>query len=1326
MKKFKKIFLVLLVFISIFNQLLVFFPISSGDLTDANNDVLKLKLENKPLTSDIAGTDLYAEQISAYVAGSKSMIRQSLFTNDTNIISQFDTNDPAFEKCNVFLSVSNGINPEMFPSILSENIFGSQLEFSYNGFVGFLYYDPSLNPNTAQSRATRALDIIKRKFEVDLINVNSSNSHLFPFVGYYPDWESFFEEITNNLPMDGYWQILDIDRLTSNSYIQNHHLSVTYLLLNSLDEEFNISTDQLNFDSKTIESSLSRFRDIENFMEQLGNIFELFNDSDDGFLQLLGFDNETISQEDLDQIGGAFNLTSDSHYTTLTIQYEGLNDGIRKKADSQYEFSLWDALGYTGGSISPSEKICIALLGALMSGIDINILCTDIIDATPENFELSDFMLEQIGSLLAFTDVEFDIYSLEDYSFELLWFNDEGVIRSYSRPVNLDEEEDLVNFLGQFGFQGFSFIPTGILNPINSLVITYNVSNSEPLMIITKELIGTNASRGATEEFEFNITAKNVGNTTVWGVPTSIPMNLNALLTDVLYNALWEAVDDYQMWKYSTKKYDSLEEFLNVNEDPRLFYFDTWGVGVVDYYFPEMNITNLFPYGEEMPDLMDFIYSFPIDSHPYAGLIAIIESVIFGGPEEGPENFENLFTNEYSIWNDENWILEPGEKISYITNNISIASLDTFTTFHAYNFTIEGPPHEKPYVKTGTVLDDTTPQMALLNDTEAWIIESEQIATDPDLNELDIRFYFKNETSIDFVNNTLDRVSIIINFSASDAIDISSFEIFNFTTEEYNDMSPYFTSSENETWTFSFLNDSNGLEWLFEPNSPNDHRIRIRIREIDGVSFNISINDLDVEFSQRDVNIFEILGSRVIYATSSGTQHETRSNSIILNTNEAASITAIASLSNYSSKAGEINKYTLKFKNIGTEVAQNINISILVPGIIHDKNNFTIEGNYLIYRLDTLNPSEEKMISFSFYTPNSGFVKVDSIDYKNPVFIQNENSSILTSSSNEVYFSAPIDYETRFPFVRTVDISYTSSNPAPSIGALFNLTVVIKNISPKSITIPEINLTLNDHYGHLMKIDNNTLTLLNITYNGNKSIFITLKKTDWKGYYYPSVKFIKGSESRTIQISKSLPIVLGYVEFSIEKSINKDQVEIGDEIKVTVEIKNTGSICIKNIKLNDMTSFTQIEFSLTDGNLVNEIDCIVPGQIKSYEYAIKAKTQSSLTLGEATLDYYYLTKQVDKSNDVDIKVISPKLIQLMFIGIPCAIAGLIIGTYYRNTHKYKGEKLELKRREKELFSLTSSESILKIEHTLRERIRIIESEIINERSKPLEQGGNSK
>ena len=46
--------------------------------------------DNALKTADVAGTDLYAEKINAFIAGNKSIIKQSLFTNDTNILPHFD------------------------------------------------------------------------------------------------------------------------------------------------------------------------------------------------------------------------------------------------------------------------------------------------------------------------------------------------------------------------------------------------------------------------------------------------------------------------------------------------------------------------------------------------------------------------------------------------------------------------------------------------------------------------------------------------------------------------------------------------------------------------------------------------------------------------------------------------------------------------------------------------------------------------------------------------------------------------------------------------------------------------------------------------------------------------------------------------------------------------------------------------------------------------------------------------------------------------------------------------------------------------------------
>ena len=110
-----------------------------------------------------------------------------------------------------------------------------------------------------------------------------------------------------------------------------------------------------------------------------------------------------------------------------------------------------------------------------------------------------------LGLILYLAGVDFDIQALKEYSFDLFWFNEEGVKKSYTKLVNLNDPYDIVNFLQQLGFEGFAFIPTGILNPIDDFIITYNVSSAEQNIRISKELIGNNASYGAYRDFQFNI-----------------------------------------------------------------------------------------------------------------------------------------------------------------------------------------------------------------------------------------------------------------------------------------------------------------------------------------------------------------------------------------------------------------------------------------------------------------------------------------------------------------------------------------------------------------------------------------------------------------------------------------------------------------------------------------------------------------------------------------------------------------------------------------------------------------------------------------------------
>ncbi|MFX0075265.1 MAG: hypothetical protein ACFE96_07480, partial [Candidatus Hermodarchaeota archaeon] len=692
-------------------------------------------------SSDIAGSDLYAEQINAFVAGNKSLIRQSLFTNDTSILSHFDTRDPAFHKCNVLFSASNGITPKIFPRILNENDFNQQYEMSFNGFSGFLYYEESMDELDVQLRAKRGLEIIKRKFEIDLIPVKSDNPYFFPFVGHYPDWDLYFREVTTNLPMDGYWKALNIERLESEEYVKNYHLSSTFLLVNSLDLlECGItdSLDQVNFNIDSLGLGYLEDVGIENIFEQFTNILEdlevLFGNAS-GIIS----SNETSAQEDFNEFAGAFsglNLSNESHYANFMVQYEGLSQGIKKVNANEYCFNLWDALGYAGAPLKPSEKIFISLIGAFMSEIDVNIFCTDVVDQTPQYFRLYDFLVEQIGLLLYYAEIDFDIQILKDYSFELFWVDEGGFKRSYIIPVNLNDQIDPINFLHLLGFQGLPGIPTGLFNPLSGFEVTYRISNSEPNLLITKELIGKNTSNGIYRDFSFNITAQNVGNATAWGVPTSIPFSLDDVFTIIvgpigvvlgldqdLKDAIWEVVRVEYAGHYS-----SLDDFFNFDEDPLIFYFDTNGAGVIDTYFPNLNnLTNLLPYNENMDHVIDLIET---------GNPQLIASLL--GIGITPSSLKDTFTHEDSVWNDNNWFLEPGELLSYSYENFSIGEIDSFSLFYRYNFTIKGTFPYLPFIISGNSIDDTFPQMALSTDDQDWKIESEQ--TYIDQHEIEIQF----------------------------------------------------------------------------------------------------------------------------------------------------------------------------------------------------------------------------------------------------------------------------------------------------------------------------------------------------------------------------------------------------------------------------------------------------------------------------------------------------------------------------------------------------------------------------------------------------------
>ncbi|MFX1323695.1 MAG: hypothetical protein ACFE8N_01990 [Promethearchaeota archaeon] len=616
-------------------------------------------------------------------------------------------------------------------------------------------------------------------------------------------------------------------------------------------------------------------------------------------------------------------------------------------------------------------------------------------------------------------------------------------------------------------------------------MVTYNFSHTEPNLLLKKELIGGNASFGAFRNFSYYISAENVGNITVWGYPTPIPITLNDFflimtlgsqaLADELQNTIWEVVRiEYP------NQYDSLEDFFNFDKDPRIFSFDSLGSGIYDTFFPDIsNFTNLSPYNSEMDNVIDIIII------GYPQLITALN--VLGLT---PAELKDIFTNEDSVWNDENWKLAPGEIISYSVENVSISNLDSFTPYYTGNFTINSDI-ATPEIIFGTPIVGTTPYMALLTDNEDWIIES----VDSFLSErVELNFVFQNNTPLSLDDKNLERVSIIINFSTPSELDAINFEIFNFENEEFQDITPNLELVENNTWTFSFINNNNSLDWLFYPLEQKNHTMLFKLSGVNSEKFSISINNLDIEFSTRDININDDIGSRVIYGSSTGNiQFDRKSNSIPLSTYDMASIITSSFLSNYNLSEGEPCTYTLHLKNIGSRNANNISISLPIPGIMNNSGVFTLENNNLTYIIAKIAPFEEKIINFSFYIPNTRAISNVKINYKNPENVQGGNSSNIISLTNEVYIPAQIDYLTKFPFVRLINISSNTNNSFSS-HKIFNFTYKLNLVYPHKLKVPNITILMHDQIGDLRRIDSSTIHFEDIEYNETISFNLTLKK----------------------------------------------------------------------------------------------------------------------------------------------------------------------------------------------------------------------------------------
>ena len=98
---------------------------------------------------------------------------------------------------------------------------------------------------------------------------------------------------------------------------------------------------------------------------------------------------------------------------------------------------------------------------------------------------------------------------------------------------------------------------------------------------------------------------------------------------------------------------------------------------------------------------------------------------------------------------------------------------------------------------------------------------------------------------------------------------------------------------------------------------------------------------------------------------------------------------------------------------------------------------------------------------------------------------------------------------------------------------------------------------------------------------------------------------------------------------SVQKSFDRNQINVGDEVKVTITIKNTGTGQAQNINVEDLPPLP--EFSYVAGYPPKIKDTLDPGESDSAAYVMRAVKEGSIRV-PAVLASYTDSKEKEKSN----------------------------------------------------------------------------------------------
>ncbi|MFX0101268.1 MAG: hypothetical protein ACFFCS_16970 [Candidatus Hodarchaeota archaeon] len=1262
----------------------IFFKI----LSTTQDAAIKNTYDGSELSPSVINSDdLYSEQMQFFLAGDDCLVRQSAITTDAYILDQIPLNDIAFKNATLIIVASNGIYPLNYVDVYVP--FNELLTYQLpvNGFIAYLAYNDTVSNIDVASREKRAKQLLESAFEIEFFSqVTSDSDYNFMYYGATPSWSTMLGRITNNLPKDGFFNYLDIPRISNPSYTSNNHVSAGLI---------------------SIDPYGGSFTDF-NITGGIDDIMGLLDIDVSDFSDFMGVNFTELTE----MMGGPL---LEEKTTVLFVQYEGKDNGVTYNAGtSRYTFDLKAALGMgTNEEIQASSKVWNSMMGGMdptgviTSLIDVNVISGKALDWDffLPNLTISDSLIDLLYLASIFMADDSSIGGIGG-SLEMIetliksmsltmHFEDMGASSKLYTNINISMS-GLEYILGPvmgtlltealgfnsfadsplllMGFTGIPFIPVGLLNPFPNLRVEYHLplNPTQPNLIV--EQVIDEAIKPFGEPMNLLLNVKNVGDEVAWGL---------------------------KMGEGSTSIGEATMGMIpgatEIRYEVRAFYIPI-NFGLTD---PLVNL-----YGIE--NILIDVTS--------GGLLfqATLEAVDANGNGDGFAGLNEIADFLLLPYNDPLNYLEPGD---FFTVNLS----DYVVNGIYAPFTDETAAFNQSYIMNGTeagtnaTLNNYT--YAQEADGEFWDIESEDFENVTGSHEIKMNFTFSNDTS-----NLVPEDIAAIQFQATGFTNVSvdtfsEFYIWNITSMEWINLGRVTSNGENmtvnQTITGSFRivegdldTQGNVINLTDFLDDSNNYSAQLQYRGVHADSMLLSLDYLGMDYLQENETVIPVMPKTVTYTDLEGNATwRGTSNSLYIGSINSSVLTVDQDITNsgdYTLSVGSTTNMTVNITNVGTEDAIDVNISIPLPGIVTKPGMFEVGASYLNISGLTIAPGNSSFYTFEFNMSNSIKMPGATVAYNNVTLVE-ANVSDYVVRAQDLYLKAPVDYDTKTPMVITVNSSLeweeTSTIPV-NLGNTFNITVAA-NPSILPSFIPEINLTIPE------------TTYFNISsgYTFGKGVSdvasnITIEKLEHKGYLVPSFMLDVNSSLLTLmRFVQPRPLQVGSMELSIEKIVIKDGATMqgphfsmtrDEEITVVVMINNTGTLPIGIIEYNDISQpfglqiidnegFEQYGFNTIEGVLMLGNITLNPNQSISFNYTLVAKNVGTFTLGLVAKDYLFIHAVTFTSNEYSITVNEKPELIAAYLGVSIGIVLLITIVSLRNKKKQKRAFEDFVRRDKILY-----------------------------------------